>query len=266
VIQTRQLACWDAFARDMCYLESCQSHRLTQTTEKRHTVNTTQTTSIIEEELDQLERRDIEALIFPIIDTNQLVHVRYTSMSGFEVLIKESNGDSVAGPGFKIGNPSHEIDYRTETISYTPAAIGWIGCGGSYGTQPAPGAVTRAAQIADDIANKISKMGSRRRAASQMRAKENLATWIADCAAEQELTNIQRDMVRDWASEQDYICAADIRIRMSIDADYKRNGRDSLELTLADLMNGRDGWLASEGLKVEAQLKPRGRWVTIIGR
>jgi len=237
------------------------------TTEKRHTVNTTQTTSIIEEELDQLERGNIDALIFPVIDTNQLVHVRHTSMNGFEVMIKESNGDSVSGPGFKIGKPEHQIDYRTETISYTPAAIGWIGCGGSYGTQPAPGAVPRAAQIADDIANKISRMGSRRRAASEMRAERNLSTWIAERKAEKELMAIQRDMVRDWASEQDYICAADVRIRMTIDADYKRNGRDSLEVTLDDIINNeRDGLLAEDGLKVEAQLKPRGRWTTIIGR
>ena len=203
-------------------------------------------------------------------ESSQTIKVDYW-MNDYRVCVADSKGKAVTGPGFVIpSRPKVKVDYSVESMDdfnprLIPAAIAWLGVSGDYDSQPAPGTVALAAQVAEKVAAEVSYRNGWRAVAEIERVtgdfEQHLAKRYAfDTRKIKTIGNVEK-----WALDtlDDATEPSTVRVRVTVDADYKRSGRDSYETTLDDVLSGSAGWLGEESVAIEAQLKPRSWWYPI---
>lgn len=238
-------------------------------------MNTTADINITIAQLEDIDGGASSSMLIPIAGTDQSVMVEWR-MSQYQIGVVDADGDHVEAPGFKVPwGPEARIAWGqtmmagalSDHITLIPAAISWIGYRGGYQTQAAPGAVAAAAQIAEQIAAVVSAPDGHRALCAISDAEQEITDWRAQHEAGERLATAAIDAAHAWtgalAADMD---PADIRVRATVSVTYKRSGRDQSQLTMDRVLSGAGGWLSDETVKLEAQLKPGGRWHTIVDR
>jgi len=211
-----------------------------------------------------------DTILISHFDSTQIIKVDFW-MNDYRVCVADSKGKAVTGPGFVIpSRPKVKVDYSVESIDdfsprLIPAAIAWLGVSGDYGSQPAPGTVALAAQVAEKVATEVNFRYGWRAVAEIERVTGDFEQHLAERDAFDARKIKTIGNVEKWALNtlDDATEPSTVRVRVTVDADYKRNGRDSYETTLDDVLSGSAGWLGEESVVIEAQLKPRSWWYPI---
>lgn len=235
----------------------------------KQTITVHSRNALYDSHLRKLEQGDLAAVLIPHPDCSQVVRIDFW-MDDFRVCVADANASPVNGPGFVVpSRPEADTDWGDDpTTRLIPAAIGWLGVRGDYGSQTAPGMIVLAAEVAEQVAAEVSDPASWRAVEVMEEAKRDVAAWEAQRIESQEYKAETIVIAREWA---DAMLDADtdpasVRVRVTIPVDYKRSGRDTIEVTLDRVLNGTAGWLSDESALVEAQVKPRGKWHVVLSR
>jgi hypothetical protein len=217
-------------------------------------------------DLTQLDRH--ASLILRADGTGQSIRIE-NRLGDYQIGIVDSQNNHVSAPGFKVPlAPEARIEFGDDSMAGTaeskvtliPAAISWIGYGGYYRSQAAPGMVAWAAETAEVIAAIVSDPEGIAAVEAVNDAVERVNEYRAGRIKYRELINDAQAAALSWQREVAPDMDADnIKVRLST-----RTGR-VFHSNLGDVRRG-VSYLDSDSLLLEAQLKPRGRWQTVLDR
>lgn len=237
-------------------------------TTKTMTISRTDDISLVLQNSSDLAQLDRDtALLLRAEWMEQGILIKYWG-GEYEIGVVDSEGKHVTAPGFKVpSSPEARVDYTDimagtpeSKVTLVPAAISWIGYGGYHRSQAAPGMVAWAAETAEVIAAIISDEEGIAAVEAVNDAIERINEYRTQRNERTELINDAQAAALSWQREvAPDMDADDIKVRLST-----RTGR-VFHSNLGDVRRG-VSYLDSHTLLLEAQLKPRGRWQTVLDR